>query len=90
MHKSASNKNQELSIVLDVDKYLPTKTEKFNFYNKCKKLIRQKFESVNLGMLIFFKNFSKKEKKNCQSSFSSFNALQKMLHSDKKKIVYFI
>ena len=69
MHKSASNKNQELSIVLDVDKYLPTKTEKFNFYNQCKKLTRQKFESVNLGMLIFFKNFSKKGKKKLPKFF---------------------
>ena len=54
MHKSVSKKTQELSIVQADDHHLMTKTEKLKFYNKCKKPIRQKFDVVNLGMLIFF------------------------------------
>ena len=62
MHKSVSKKNQELSIVQAVDNYLLTETERFKFYNQCKKTIRQKFDVVNLGMLIFFKCLSKEKK----------------------------
>ena len=54
MHKSVSKKNQELSIVQAVDNYLLTETERFKFYNQCKKTIGQKFDVVNLGMLVFF------------------------------------
>ena len=50
MHKSVSKKNQELSIVQDVDNYLLTNTEKLKFYNQCKITTRQKFDVVNLGM----------------------------------------
>ena len=53
MHKMASIKNQELSIVQAVDHHLLTNTERFKFYNQCKKTIRQKFDVVNLGMLVF-------------------------------------
>ena len=53
MHKSVSKKNQELSIVQPVDNYLLTETERFKFYNQCKKTIRQKLDVVNLGMLVF-------------------------------------
>ena len=53
MHKSASKKNQELSIVQAVDNYLFKKTEKLKFYNQCKKTTRQKLNVVNLGMLFF-------------------------------------
>ena len=53
MHKSVSKKNQELSIVQAVDNYLLTKTEKFKFYNQCKKTTRQKLDVVNLGMFFF-------------------------------------
>ena len=53
MHKSASKKNKELSIVQAVDNHLLTKTEKLKFYNQCKKNTRQKFDVVYLGMLIF-------------------------------------
>ena len=61
MHKSVSKKNQELSIVQDVNSYLLTKTEKLKFYNQCKKTTRQKFDAVNLGMLTFFNCLSKKK-----------------------------
>ena len=61
MHKSVSKKSKELSIVQAVDNYLLTKTEKLKFYNQCKKTTRQKFDVVNLGMLIFSKYLSKKK-----------------------------
>ena len=60
MHISVSKKNQGLSIVQDVDKYLLTRNEKLKFYNQCKKTTRQKFDVVNLGMIIFFNCLSKK------------------------------
>ena len=62
MHKMASIKNQELSIVQAVDHHLLTNTERFEFYNQCKKTIRQNFDVVNLGMLILFNCLSKKKK----------------------------
>ena len=61
MHKSVSKKTQELSIIQAVDNYLLTETERFKFYNQCKKTIRQKFDVVNLGMLIFFNCLWKKK-----------------------------
>ena len=64
MHKSASKKNKELSIVQAVDNHLLTKTEKLKFYNQCKKTTRQKLDVVNLGMLFFFLIFVEVTKKN--------------------------
>ena len=60
MHISVSKKNQGLSKVQAVNKYLLTRTEKLKFYNRCKKTTRQKFDVVNLGMIIFFNCLSKK------------------------------
>ena len=54
MHKSFSKKNQGLSKVLAVNKYLLTRNEKLKFYNQCKKTTWQKFDVVNLGMIFFF------------------------------------
>ena len=62
MHKNVSKKNQELSVVQDVDIYLLTKTEKLKLNNQCKKTTRQKLDVVNLGKLIFFNCLSKKSK----------------------------
>ena len=53
MHKSVSKKNQELSIVQAIDNFFLTETERFKFYNQCKKTTRQKLNVVNLGMLFF-------------------------------------
>ena len=60
MHKMVSMKNQELSIVQPVDNHWLTNTERFKFFNQCKKTIRQKFDAVNLGMLFLFNCLSKK------------------------------
>ena len=62
MHKNFSKKNQELSIVQADDNYLFTKTEKFKFYNQCKKSTRQKFDLEHSGMLIFFSNVVEQKK----------------------------
>ena len=60
MHISVSKNNQGLSKVQAVDNYLLTRTEKLKFYNQCKNTTRQKFDVVNLGMIIFFNCLSKK------------------------------
>ena len=54
MHISINKKKQELSIFQAVDSFLLTQTEKLKFYNHCKKITRQKFDVVNLGMLTFY------------------------------------
>ena len=59
MYEKASKKNKELSIAQNVDNYLLTKTGKLKLYSQCKKNIRQNFDVVNLGMLIFFNCLSK-------------------------------
>ena len=62
MYEKASKKNKELSITRNVDSCMLTKTEKLKLYSQCKKNIRQNFDVVNLGMLIFFNCLSKYEK----------------------------
>ena len=76
MHKIVSKKNQELSIVQAIDNFFLTETERFKFYNQCKKTIREKIDVVNLGMLVFSivcprknntYNFSSRFYENCES-----------------------